>query len=178
MIQSASAPVIPGNGSVLPLLLPTIPSAEKGQSTSPKICKPSLQELATKPRGKLRIHKGCQTDVSELAELKAVQENLNHVRSELASVKHELKHAEQRLRHEMREELQNQLQYQGARCADKMQFMRKKADTHVSQVRAACRSRLGTEMIRHTKEMHLESERVSDELRMPSRRRANRRPTI
>ena len=48
-------------------------------------------------------HIACQTDSTELADLRLLQQQLFDVRHELNSVQQELSHAERRLRHEVRD---------------------------------------------------------------------------
>eukprot|EP00965_Chrysotila_dentata_P070643 2335782-Pleurochrysis_carterae.AAC.3 len=114
-------------------------------------------------RPRLRNHVGCQTDHSELVELRALQTKLNEVREELDSVSRELGFAEQRMRHEVRDEVESRLRVQEERCNERVQFMRKYTDRHISQVRAASRISLDTARTAHRRAIEQEKLSVAAE---------------
>jgi multidrug efflux pump subunit AcrA (membrane-fusion protein) len=88
-----------------------------------------------------------------VGELRVLQTSLDAVRRELSTVKHELLHCEQRLRYEMKLELEARMRVHDERCVEKVTYMRRRADLHVGQVRAAQRTRHETSKMQHTKQV-------------------------
>jgi len=121
--------------------LPSLVSSSSGPLPSPA------------PRRKIRQHVACQTDASELVELRSLQAKLSEVRKELADVTRNLGYAEQRLRYEMREELELRMKMQEDSCSDRVVFMRKRSERHVGQVRAASKSRLNAAITLHQRSL-------------------------
>lgn len=80
---------------------------------------------------------------------------------EMSTVQAELKFAEQKLRYQMKEELELQLQFQEKRCADKVAFIRTKADAHVAHVRKASQAIATTEIVKTRREERVAREAVA-----------------
>ena len=85
---------------------------------------------------------GCQTDVSEVADLRELQHQLASVRGELGSVNSELHHAERRLRLEVREEMEQRMHVFERRTKEKVAFLKKRQEASLQTMRKALRSHL------------------------------------
>ena len=98
----------------------------------------------------------CQTDVSEIPEVRILQMRLQAVRDELVTVNQELQSTEQRLRHEMQREMDARLRMLGERCTQKVAFVRQQAERHMSSVRAASKMNMTRKLAAADRTMHLE----------------------
>jgi hypothetical protein len=87
-------------------------------------------------------HISCQTDSTELADLRTLQEQLVSVKEELTAVNTELVHAERRLRHEVREEMEERVRKFEKRTMDKVAYLRARQESSVSTMRKASRAQL------------------------------------
>ena len=103
----------------------------------------------------------CQTDATELIDLRVLQQQLFDVRQELSSVSSELAHAERRLRHEVREEMEEKVAKFEQRTMEKVAFLRQRQESTMSTVRKASKA-------------HLESAKVHVEYRIRSEHEALR----
>ena len=120
----------------------------------------ALSGIARGSRQRCRSHVACQTNVTELAELSTLQASLRAVREELRVVTFELGRAEQKMRHEMRNELEMRLRAQEMRCMERVSYMKRRAERHVSQVRAAARTKVQTQTTRHRNQLTEEMEEM------------------
>lgn len=93
-----------------PLLLPSIRTDHVAVPSRP----------IRSPGTKIRTHMSCQTEVSEISELRTMQNKLQALRQELTSVNKELHSTEQRLRHEMQLEMEARMRMLGERCTQKV----------------------------------------------------------
>ena len=89
-------------------------------------------------------HKGCQTDVTELADLRLMQQQLVEVRQELSTVNSELKHAERRLRNEVQEEMEARMRRFERRTKEKVDFLKKRQESSVTVMRKALNATLAS----------------------------------
>ena len=106
------------------------------------------------PGSKIRNHVACQTEKSEIPELRNLQLKIAKVTTELARVTAELEHMEQRLRYEMQDELEARLRLQGQKCADKITYMRQRAEQHMASVRASSQVRRTKEIEEQGRQLH------------------------
>lgn len=120
----------------------------------------ALSCIARGSRQRCRSHVACQTNVTELAELSTLQASLRAVREELRVVTFELGRAEQKMRHEMRNELEMRLRAHEMRCMERVSYMKRRAERHVSQVRAAARTKVQTQTTRHRHQLTEEMEEM------------------
>lgn len=72
------------------------------------------------PGSKIRSHSASQTELSEITDLRTMQNKLHALRQELASVNEELHTTEQRIRHEMQLEMDARMRMLGEQCAQKV----------------------------------------------------------
>lgn len=120
-----------------PLLLPTIRTDHVQR-------KHTIPEHA--PGSKIRRHAASQTEVSEIPELRSLQLKIGQVTKDLAHVTFELQTTERRIRHEMQAELEARMRLQGQKCAEKIAFMRQRAESHMASVRASSKIRLRSQL--------------------------------
>lgn len=172
LLSSASAPCVdmrmPGPSSSsassrAPLTLPSlVPSAAPVRDVAASSNSTFLTAGPSKDgpiipqrsrRNKFRINAATQTDVSELPELRVLQTQLDAVRKELGGLTVEMAHAEQRLRYEQRLELQARLRVQEERTADKLNYLRKRAEVHTGQVRAAHKARFESAKVQQKRQL-------------------------
>ena len=172
LLSSASAPCVdmrmPGASSSsasassgAPLTLPSlVPSAAPTATTTATAtfltAGPSRDGPVMPPRSrrnKLRINAATQTDASELPALRVLQAQLDAVRRELGGLTVEMAHAEQRLKYEQRLELEARLRVQEERTNDKLNYLRKRAELHTGQVRAAHKARFETAKMQQKRQL-------------------------
>ena len=84
----------------------------------------------------------CQTESTELADLRQLQQQLFDVRQELSTVNAELSHAERRLRHEVREEMEERMHKFERRTMEKVQFLKQRQVSSVTTMRKASKAQL------------------------------------
>ena len=77
-----------------------------------------------------------------MASIQQMQARLDGVRKELAEMTKALSYAERRLRHELQEELAMRLNISEDRCAERVDFMRRRTERHVEQIRSASHTRV------------------------------------
>ncbi|KAL1514955.1 hypothetical protein AB1Y20_004031 [Prymnesium parvum] len=108
------------------------------------------------PGSKVRNHVGCQTEVSELPELRALQQKIGAVSAELERATAETQRAEQRLRHEMQAEMTLRMRLHAQKCAEKMAYLRERAESHMASIRASTKLRVTQEVREHERQLHEE----------------------
>lgn len=75
------------------------------------------------------------------------------MRKELGGLTVEMAHAEQRLRYEQRLELEARLRVQEERTNDKLNYLRKRAEVHAGQVRAAHKARFESAKVQQKRQL-------------------------
>lgn len=123
---SASTPALPALPSLPPLGL-----------------SPADRSLLPKQRKqKFMQSKACQTDVTELAELRVMQQALSEVRKELGTMSAELSHAERRVRNEVQEEMEGRMRKFERKTKEKVDFFKKRQESSVGTIRRAVQATL------------------------------------
>lgn len=105
-------------------------------------------------------HIGCQTDTTELADLRAMQKQLFSTREELATVNSELHHAERRVRHEVREEMEERMRKFERRTMEKVAFLRQRQESSVNTMRRASKAQLEGAKAQNEHSLRAEAERL------------------
>lgn len=113
------------------------------------------------PGSKLRNHIACQTDASELLDLQAIQQKFAELSLELANMNVAMRQTEQRIRHEMQSEADARIQMHSQKCAEKIAFLKERAENHMASVRASSKIRMTQEVLQCEKRIgdQLESQR-------------------
>ena len=101
---------------------------------------------------------GSQTDVTELIELRQVQQSLTDVREELTTVNAELGHAEQRLRNEVREEYDERMRTFERRTKEKVSYLKRRQEASVGAMRKALNASLVQAKVMQESELRIEYE--------------------
>ena len=126
--------------------LPTIGSSSAAVRASrefPLGLSPADPTLLPKQQRQRRMkHVSCQTESTELADLRKLQQQLFDVRQELGSVNAELSHAERRLRHEVREEMEQRMLKFERRTMDKVAFLKQRQASTEHVMRKASKAQL------------------------------------
>ena len=100
----------------------------------------------------------CQTESTELADLRQLQQQLFDVRQELSTVNAELSHAERRLRHEVREEMEERMHKFERRTMEKVQFLKQRQVSSVTTMRKASKAQLESAKVQTEHALRTEAE--------------------
>ena len=150
--------------TVLPRL-----STGRGPGDFPLGLSPADRSLLPQQQKQRRAkHVACQTESTELADLRQLQQHLFDVRQELDSVTAELSHAERRLRHEVREEMEERLRKYETRTKDKIAFLKEKQASTTTVMRKATKAQLESAKreVEHAIKVEHENLRAVDEQRI------------
>ena len=103
---------------------------------------PDRSLLPDQQRQRRHKHVGCQTEETELANLRLLQEQLFAVRKELTSVNGELVHAERRLRAEVRDEMETRIAKFEKKTKEKVAFLKQRQENSTTTIRRASSQQL------------------------------------
>jgi len=146
--------VLLAHSATAPLLPPLFADRPLGLSPA------DLSLLPNARKAKTRQHKECQTDTSELADLRVMQAQLLQVKDALGSVNSELAHAERRVRHEVREEMEERIHKFERGTKEKMNFLKKRQQTSISQMRTALQAQLESARLQQMSQLRKEHDQV------------------
>lgn len=143
--NSASAPVLPKLRC----------AAEPSASFTPAIglSAPDASLLPRQRRHRLRQHVGCQTEVSELSDLRSMQVAHEEMRRELATVKRELDGAERRLRHEVRAEMEARLRKFETKTREKVAFIKQRSESSLGALRRATDGKMRSAVVQAQRQL-------------------------
>ena len=130
--------------------------------------------LPLQQKQKRNKHVGCQTDTTELAELRTLQTQLGSVKKQLSDVGSELAHAERRLRNEVREEMEGRLAKYEKRTMEKVTFLKQKQRSGVDIMRQASKAQLESKLaeMEHTMKAEYQAIRAAEEAELEELRAA------
>ena len=98
----------------------------------------------------MRNHIACQTEESALPSLRELQAKFEESRTMLARMTHALGNLESQMRRDIQKEYETRILNQNQRSGEKVAYLRKRSELHVTTVRAAARMEQAAALSSHT----------------------------